>query len=577
MRKPDNIIYGKDDRPPLQILVVLALQQMSFLGVYLVISPLLARHFHLDHEESLQLISATLLASGFGVVLQTLNVRGVGSGYFCPLQATSSTFAGLTLAKVYGGLDAVFGMVGVVGVSQVVFAFLFQRLRSVFTVQVAGLAVLLIGLGLGSYGIQLVSNINDGSGAMSWRQQLLLCALTLGAMIAFNIWSSGYFRLLSAFLGLLLGFAGSCYLGVITDGDWRILAEAPLFYLPKPMHIGWTLDRHAVLPAVITGLFLALHGFGALVAAQRFNDANWKRPDLQLVKQGLVAEGLTNIVNSLLNGLPLTSSGGAVSLAASTGCSSRYLAYGLGGVMVLIAFMPKAIVFWQILPLPVMGGALIFLAAFTALSGLQVMASRLLDNRKILALGLGLILGVSFEAVRRPLQETSSPDALKALLLSGVSLGVFAAVALSALFQINNHTRERRRFDVHHSSLDDVTEFLEEQGKNWGARHEVVRRAEYATWQAFEILTEHGLACAAEQDGDKIGLETIFNEYTFTVILTYHGIALPLGTHPPSHEAMLTDDAAVIEMAGYMLHRLADQVRIRHDGERCELRLIFND
>lgn len=574
MRKPENILYGTEDRPPIQILLILALQQMSFLGVYLVISPLFARHLGLDHEQSLQLISATLLASGFGVVLQTLRIYGIGSGYFCPLQATSSTFAGLILAKAHGGLGAVFGMVGIVGLAQMGFAFLFQRLRSVFTVQVAGLAVLLIGLGLGSFGIKLV--LETEPAAMRGEQQALLCSLTLGAMILFNVWSSGYLRLFSAFLGLMLGFVGSCFMAVIPDSDWLMFHDAPLFYIPRPMHTGWTFDSHALLPAIITGLFLALHSFGALVAAQRFSDADWKRPDLQLVKQGILAEGLTNVINSFLNGLPLTSSGGAVSLAASTGCTSRYLAFSLSGIMAVMAFMPKAIVFWQILPLPVMGAALIFLASFTALSGLQVIASRLLDNRKTLALGIGLILGVSYESVQRSFQG-SSPEAIKTLLFSGVSLGVFAAVVLSALFQIRNHTRERRRFDALHSSLDDVIRFLELQGKSWGARHEVVHRAEYATWQAFEILTEHGLLHKPDGNGDKIELETIFNEYTFTVILSYTGTVLPLATHPPSHEAMLTDDTAVMQMAGYMLHRLADQVRTRHDGERCELRLIFND
>lgn len=574
MRKPETILYGTEDKPPLQILLVLALQQMSFLSVYLLISPLFAHRLGLDTAQSLQLISATLLASALGVILQALRRYGIGSGYFCPVQATSSTFAGLMLAKVHGGLGAVFGMVSVVGLAQIAFAFLFQRLRGVFTVQVAGLAVLLIGLGLGSYGINLV--LEGRPDGISWEQQAFLCLLTLGTMVVFNVWSSGYLRLFSAFLGLVAGFAGSCFIDAIPARDWLIFHDAPLFYLPKPMNIGWTFDAHALLPAIITGLFLALHSFGALVAAQRFNDADWKRPDLQRVKQGIIAEGLANLGNSLLNGLPLTSSGGAVSLAASTGCTSRYLAFGLAGIMVMMAFIPKAIVFWQVLPLPVMGAALIFLASFTALSGLQVMSSRLLDNRKILALGIGLILGVSYESVQSAFQG-SSPDALQMLLFSGVSLGVFAAVLLSALFQISNHTRERRSFDARHSSLDEVILFLEQQGKSWGARHEIVHRAEYATWQAFEILTEHGLLDNQGGDSDKIALATQFNEYTFIVILQYTGTALSLATHPPSHEAMLTDDRAVLQMAGYLLHRLADQVRTRHDHGRCELRLIFND
>jgi NCS2 family nucleobase:cation symporter-2 len=573
MRLPDNIIYGTSDKPPVTILIILALQQMSFLGVYLVISPLFARNFGLNHEQSLELISATLLASGFGVLLQTARIFGIGSGYFCPLQATSSTFAGLLLVKTTGGLSAVFGMVSIIGLVQIAFGFLFQRLKGVFTVQIAGLAVLLIGLGLGYYGIKLVIQVETG---VSLKQQGILCLITLGTMIAFNVWSSGQLRLFSAFLGLIAGFIGSELMHVISENNWKTFHDAPFFYLPTPMNIGWSFDQKALLPAIITGLFLALHSFGALVAAQRFNDSDWKRPDLQSIKQGILSEGITNLVNSFLNGLPLTSSGGAVSLAASTGCTSRYLAYWLAGVMTLIAFMPKAIVFWQILPVSVMGSALLFLASFTALSGLQVMASRLLDNRKVLALGIGLILGISYEPLMGAFYEIY-PDALKNLLFSGVSLGIFAAVALSTLFQFKNHTSQTLLFNAEHSSLDDVVLFLEKQGKGWGARPEIIHKAEYATWQAFEILTDHGLIEKEENGQDKIQIQTLFNEYTFTVILNYTGRSLPLMTHRPSHDDMLHNEDGVLQMAGYLLYKLADKVRTRFDGTRCELRLTFND
>jgi NCS2 family nucleobase:cation symporter-2 len=573
MRLPENIIYGTGDKPPLSIALILALQQMSFLGVYLVISPLFARKLGLDHEQSLQLISATLIASGFGVVLQSVRFFGIGSGYFCPLQATSSTFSGLLLVKVNSGLSAVFGMVAIVGLAQMAFALLFQRLRGVFTVQIAGLAVLLIGLGLGYYGIKLIFEVEVG---ITLEQKSFLCFLTLGTMILFNVWSSGHLRLFSAFLGLMIGFVASCYMDVIPEVEWAVFYKAALFYVPRPMNIGWSLDKSAILPAIFTGLFLALHGFGALVAAQRFNNADWKRPDLQLVKQGILAEGITNLLNSFLNGLPLTSSGGAVSLAASTGCTSRYLAYWLAGIMCLLAFMPKAIVLWQILPLSVMGAALIFLASFTALSGLQVMGSRLLDNRKTLALGIGLILGVSYEPIML-LLDKNSPDVLNNLLLSGVSLGVVSAVILSTLFQIKNQTREQRSFDALHSSLDDVVLFLEQQGRSWGARPEIISRAEYATWQAFEILTDHGLIDLQHDDNDKVTLQTLFNEYSFTVTLLYKGSLLSLTSHPPSHEEMLNDENGVLQMAGYLLYRLADKVKIGHNGELCELCLIFND
>jgi len=575
MRKPDNITYWLEDKPPLQIALVLAIQQMSFLAVYLVVSPLFARTLKLTHEQSLQLISSTLLASAAGVLLQTLRRWGVGSGFFCPLQATSSTFGALTMAKMIGGIEAMFGAMTIIGISQMAFGYIFSRMRSIFSIQIAGISVMLIGLGLGHNGLKLIMEPRPGQEPTS--ADAIICLLTLGTMIACNVWSSAYLRLFSAFIGLAVGIGASLTLETIPAEEWALFNETPLFFIPHPMHIGWSLDWHSTIPVIVTGLFLALHGFGAIIAAQRFNDADWKRPDMILVRQGVIAEGLTNVLTSAFNGVPITSSGGAVSLAAATGCTSRYIAYWLAGIMVLLAFMPKAILFWEMLPESVMGSAMIFLACFTTMAGLQIVASRLLDNRKILTIGIGLLLGISYEPLRdRILRFT--PDALEPLLFSGVALGVIGAVTLSTVFRLGDHTKRRRTFDALHSSINEVAEFLERQGKSWGARSDIVRRAEYATWQAFEILTEHELVETGENATSTVEMETIFTEFSFMVILRYHGITVPLAMHPPTHEELIQSDHAVLQMAGYMLRRLADRVEMHVNNQNeCEMRLVFND
>jgi len=447
-------------------------------------------------------------------------------------------------------------------------------MRGIFSVQVAGVSVMLIGLGLGHNGLKLLMQPRPGE--MATDTDLLICALTLGTMVVCNVWSSGYLRLFSAFIGLAVGIGASLWWDTIPAEEWALFHNTPLFVVPRLMPMGWSIELDVILPVTVTGLFLALHGFGAIIAAQRFNDADWKRPEMPLVRQGVVAEGLTNVIASFLNGVPITSSGGAVSLAAATGCTSRYLAYWLAGIMALLAFMPKAILFWEILPESVMGSAMIFLACFTTMAGLQIIASRMLDNRKILTVGIGLLLGISYEPLRDAFIQ-NAPETLKPLLFSGVGFGVMAAVIMSALFRLGDHTRRRRQFDARHSSINEVIEFLERQGKSWGARADVVHRAEYATWQAFEILTEHDLVESGESGAGVIELETLFNEFNFSVVLNYRGVAVPLAMHPPTHEEFLEQADGVLQMAGYLLRRLADRVDIRASGENCELRLNFND
>jgi len=574
MRKPESTTYWLEDKPPVQISLLLALQQMSYLSVYLVVSPVLARALNLDESQSLQLISATLLASGVGVILQAVGRLGIGSGYFCPLQTTSATFGAVILGSQMDGREAIFGAMGVLGLSQIGFAYLFSKMRGIFNIQIAGLAIMLMGLMLGQAGLRTILAGVDGLPPTA--NDAIICGVTLGGMVVANISRFKYLRLFSAFIGLGLGTLTSFWLDAIDPKDVVLMRNTPLVFLPQPMYIGWSFSLDSLAPALTCGLFMSLHGFGALALAQRFNDADWKSPNMKVIRHGLIAEGLSNILSSILNGATITSSGGAVSLGAATGCTSRYVAYWLGGLMILLAFAPRFIIFVHMLPDVVMGCGMIFLSCFTTMTGLQIISSRLLDNRKILTISSGILFGISFDPLKDIVLGVV-PEAVKPMLFSGVSVGVTCAVLLSTLFRIFENRHEKRSFDAHHSSLNEISSFLEQQGKGLGAQADVVRRSEYATWQAFEILLENELLHPDKGKRSLIHLETIMDEYHFSVILNYQGIAAPLAIQPPSHEELLESEFGVLQMAGYLLRRLADEVHMKAEGTQCTLSLVFND
>ena len=565
MRKPDHITYWIDDRPPVHIAAAMALQQLSFLSVYLVVSPFFARTLQLNADESMQLMSATLLASGFGVVLQTISRWGVGARLFCPLQATSSTFGALLLAKTAGGLSAVFGAVGIVGLTQVLFSFVFHRFRGIFNLQVAGVAVLLIGLGLGHNGLTLILDPEDVE--LTVEQQWIGFIATLGTMIVANVWFKGFIHLFSAFIGLATGFLACLATVHIPESTQAMITNAPWFYLPQVTFGNWSIDEQSLPAVMMTGLFLALHAFGGLVAAQRFNDADWRRPEMNQIQRGIVAEGLTNVVSALLHGVPITSSGGAVTMAAATGCTSRYIALWLGAFSVLLAFMPKVILFWTLLPDVLMGSAMIFLSCFTMMAGLQIITSRLLDNRKIIAIGFGILLGINFESHGTALLA-STPTWLQPVLFSSVSIGIFSTLALTVLFRLGSTTRERRTFDASHTSLSVLSDFLEHQGKSWGAARELVQRSIYATWQVFELLTQYELFLDNGEGKETVEVETLSNEFTFSVIIRYPGLSVPLAVTPPSADELIENENAVLQMAGFLIRQLADEVYTEFSFEK---------
>ena len=573
MRRPDNIAFGVDDRLPARLGLGLALQQLAFLGALMVIPDIYVRAQGLERGALVNITSATLLVAALVIWLQVGRFRRVGAGYYYPLQATGAVLPALYLVARQPdvGLDAVFGMLWVVGLSQVAFSFLIMRMRNIFTVEVSGVAVMLIGLGLGQLGLQQIFGYGAVQQAPS-RSGLAAAGLTFAVMVGCNVWARSLLKLMAPLAGLAAGMAFSLAMGMVPR-QLDVWSELHWLWVPQLPVFGWAFSPAAIVPYMVTGFVLALTSMGTQTIVQRSADADWVRPDLRALGRGVRAEGLAHLFASLVNGLPMAASGGAVSLAAASGCSSRYLGYWTAGLLLLVAMIPKLIGVWLLLPAPVMGALLLYLATFTTLSGLQLIASRMLDNRRVLAVGVGLMAGTSVAGIQASI-DGLWPD-LRYVALSGLAVGVCATVAMSAVFRIGMRRGTRQRFALDHATLAEVTGFLEGQGKLWGARHEPVRRAEMAGWQAVEALTAHHLVDSAHGE---IEIETDFDEYVFTLILRYRGGLLPLPEIAPSAEELMNSREAELRMAGYLVARTAHRAQAGSNGRgMCTLRLKFEN
>src|SRR3546814_8394314 len=92
-------------------------------------------------------------------------------------------------------------MVCIAGLSQIVFSICIVRLRSVFTVEIAGLMVMLTGVSIGQIGLKLLFHATDGSGASNI--DLTAATFTLFVMVFCHIWLKSRLRLFAALFGLL--------------------------------------------------------------------------------------------------------------------------------------------------------------------------------------------------------------------------------------------------------------------------------------------------------------------------------------------------------------------------------------
>ena len=131
--RPDGVRYWINERPPWSMSLLLAVQQIAFLGSIMTLPVVLGRAAELDASAEANLIALTMLAAGVGVMLQALNRSGIGAGLFAPMHTSGAAFPASLAAVQIGGLGLAFGMMSVIGLVQLLVGQLLPRLRLSFT------------------------------------------------------------------------------------------------------------------------------------------------------------------------------------------------------------------------------------------------------------------------------------------------------------------------------------------------------------------------------------------------------------------------------------------------------------
>jgi len=83
-QKPGNLIYGLEDKPPLLITFFLALQHISVISIGFLFPVIIVREIGGSMHDAVRFVSASMLAGGVGIVIQSLRKGPAGSGFLCP-------------------------------------------------------------------------------------------------------------------------------------------------------------------------------------------------------------------------------------------------------------------------------------------------------------------------------------------------------------------------------------------------------------------------------------------------------------------------------------------------------------
>jgi NCS2 family nucleobase:cation symporter-2 len=566
-QKPSHIIYGVDEKPPLWTTIIMGLQHVMVSAVTLILPVLIVQDIGGTAAQAETMVRMSLIAGGVGVVLQVWQRGPVGSGYLCPQLCGPAYFSASLLAARTGGLSLMFGLTLLAGVFEALFSRVVYRLRALFPTSVTGVVVVMVGFALVPIGVSNLLGLAR-TDTLSEMRELVIAILTLTCMIGLNVWGRGKWRLYSVLIGMGIGYLASWLMGLIPVADLDLVLQTAIFSVPVPGQLGWSFDAVLMLPFFISALASSLKAIGDLTTCQKINDADWQRPDMISVSRGLLADACGLAAAGLFGGMGQSSSSSSIGLSNATGVTSRYIGYAMGGVAITLAFIPKLAMVLVIMPKPVVGATLVFVASFMIVAGIQIIVSRLLDARKTFVVGVSMILGLSVDFL--PHVYAHAPASVAPLLSSSLALSTLTALFLNLVFRLGVSNRARLELIPGEPSTDTIFAFFEAQGSAWGARRDVVYRAIAAMNELVEAITGFELAQS------HIVSEVRFDEYNLDIAVQYQGSLIEFPLERPSALEMLNDEQAMAKLAGFLMRHYTDRIETMERDNQCHVYLHFD-
>jgi xanthine/uracil permease len=398
-KKPVTLQFGVDDAPPLGVTLLCAVQHIGVMAIFLVVPLLLARQAAAPAEVVTSVLGLSMLALGIGTLLQAS--PRLGSGYLVPPVFTG-IYVGPSLQAVQsGGLPLMAGMTIAAGVAEGALSRTVRHLRPFMPPELAGLVIFLTGTTTAAIGLRYLLR---GAGPLSAAQWLVAVA-TLVPMVGLSVWTKGRLRIVCALVGMATGSLAALTTGGLAGGALAEVALGPVVALPRLGHVGWAFDPLLLVPFGIGALAATLKTVGLVSLSQRMNDTGWVRPEMRSITRGVLADGVGTTVSGLFGTVGGNSAPSCVGLAAATGVASRRVAYAIGAILILLAFVPAFPRLFALLPPPVVGSVLVFTACFTLLNGIETIASRMLDTRKTLVIGLAIVAALAAGGVAAVLRR----------------------------------------------------------------------------------------------------------------------------------------------------------------------------
>jgi xanthine permease XanP len=565
-RKPATLAYGLDEMPPAVVTWISAFQHCGVCAIFTVYPLIIARQAGLPSERVTSMLQLGFLALAVATLLQALPRGPIGSRLLAPSIFTGVYLAPSLLAVKAGGLPLVWGMTIFAGFVEIALSRVWFRLRAFIPPESAGLVVFLVGTIIGLAAMRVL--VEDSASGTLTAQDGVVTGCALVVMVALNIWNKGRLKLFCILIGMLVGYVVSGAVGLLTLHALEAVLNRPLFAFPGISQISWAFGWSLVVPFAVSSLAAAMNSTAVVTTYQRLTDAEWVRPDMVSIGRGVLGDGIATTVAGLCGTYGLTVSSANVGLVAATGVASRAIAFAVAAILAVAALQPQLIGVLTIMPRPVMAAAMLFTAVFIMISGVQIISTRVLDGRRTLVIGMGML--AFFVVSVYPAVFTGAPRWAQPLVTSPLVLATLVALSLNLLFRLGIRRTVATTVDPRAPDAQQITDLIERYAGIWGARRDVINRVEFAVQQTIDAIIA---SCDASE---VIRLDISYDEFVIDVVVTYRGAPLEFPAEPPTHEQIVETDRGQRLLAGFLIRRYADRMLLTERDDQSVVRLDFD-
>ncbi len=514
--KPQNIIYGVNDKLSPIPLFFYGLQMASCSAGSLVMPVVIARAAGASNHVAISLVAVSMLAWAIGAIIQAY--PKLGSGYLAIPNNSGTYLAPSILAAQSGGLALMAGMTLFGGLCHAALARILQHIRRWLPPEIGAVVLLLIGIQLGTMGLDEMFE-QKGPDPIPGVTTEFIGALTLAIMLVCTL---GFKKTLGRYcvlIGIAFGYVLTLFLSHPKDSlKLSLLTDAPWFGIPQFAISGYHFQAALIIPFFMAGLISAVKSTSLITAAQKANDANWRKPDMDNICKGNIADGVGCFISGLFGSMGQNISSSSVGVPVQTGVTCRSIAYSFAAIFGVLAFCPKFVTVFLAIPDSIIGAMLVFTGVTVFMSGQQMLSLKELTNRMSILVGLSFLLGLCFPL--HPEYYAQLPHWVSKVTGSSYTIAALSGIFLNACFQLG--ARKKLQFSIHPSQEQFIT--IDKAIHDFIVANDIPREMIYNA----SLAVKSALISVMKENlvRDEVDIAVYFNGVELKVLISYHGNAL---------------------------------------------------